>query len=261
MKRCMVILSLCVAVLCAAGLSAEEQMKSVPADEVLKLLKEGNERFVTEKTEHPNIDQARVLKTATEGQHPMATILACSDSREPVELIFDRGVGDLFVLRVAGNVCDDAMLDTMQFGVVSLGTRLCVVMGHTRCGAVAATCTNPDVEHVQHLIQTIAPAVERVEKKTGKSGEEIVELAIKENVFLQMETIFHNSAFLRKAARDGDMTLIGAIYDIETGKVEFLGEHPKKDELIQESPAVEPVTEVPTRVRRRVPMARPGLFR
>ncbi len=237
------ILSLCFALLFSLSLTASEPAPTgVPADEVLKLLEEGNARFAAEKMNHPHTDHARLDQTATEGQHPVATILACSDSREPVELIFDQGVGDLFVLRVAGNVCDDALLDTVQYGVVSLGTRLCVVMGHTHCGAVDATCTHPDAAHVQHLVKAITPAVQRVQKETGESGKAIVERVVKENVYLQMEQMLTQSEFLRKAIREGNLTLVGAIYDIHTGKVEFLGQHPKNDELSKE-PETAPVVE------------------
>lgn len=214
--------------------AAEEKISGVLPQEALKRLEEGNKRFVEGKSQHPRADQARIKETA-QAQEPFATILSCSDSRVPVEVLFDQGIGDLFVIRVAGNVCDFTQLGTTKYGVEPLGSRLCVVMGHTKCGAVAAACTLPDGEgHVLGLVRAIRPAVERAETKTGMSGEEIIEESAKENVFVQIESLFNGSASLREAARKGDFMVVGAIYDIKTGKVAFLGEHPKNAELVKE---------------------------
>ncbi len=238
------------------SVAAEEKISGVSPQEALKRLEDGNKRFVEGKLQHPRADQARIKETA-QGQQPFATILSCSDSRVPVEVVFDQGIGDLFVIRVAGNVCDFTQLGTTKYGVEPLGSRLCVVMGHTKCGAVAAACTLPDGEgHVLDLIRAIRPAVQRAEAETGKSGAEIVEPSARENVFVQIETLFKGSASLREAARKGDFVVVGAIYDIETGKVTFLGPHPKNDELVKESNETQ-TTQVRQRpMNRRMPVRR-----
>ena len=203
------------------------------ADQVLQILKEGNARFVAGKRESYNFLE-RAYETAKYGQHPIATILSCSDSRVPVEIIFDQNIGDIFSVRVAGNTCGDSQLGSIEFGVKYLGSQLCVVLGHTKCGAVIAACTKPELEeNIQALVQSISPAVERTQTLTGKTGNEIVEACSEENIFVQIETMFKKSGILREAAQKGELSIVGAVYDIETGIVTFLGEHPQNEQFIQ----------------------------
>ena len=205
----------------------------VTQEHALQILQEGNARFVAGKRDHPHEFLTRAQETAEYGQRPIATFLSCSDSRVPLEIIFDQNIGDLFIIRVAGNICRDSQLGSIEFGVKYAETSLCVVLGHTKCGAVTAACTGQELEeNIQTLVQSIAPAVERAKALTGRTGDEIVEVCCRENVFVQIETMFKKSSLLRKAAQNGELSIIGAVYDIETGLVTFLGPHPQNDQLI-----------------------------
>ena len=203
-----------------------------PPLKALEILKDGNARFVGETPIRSHECLAYARKTAELGQHPIATILSCSDSRVPLETIFDQNIGDIFSIRVIGNICRDSQLGSIEFGVKHLGTRLCVVLGHTCCGAVTAACTGIELEkHIQVLVMSIVPAVERAQTLTGKSGEEIVEICCVENIFVQIETMLEKSSILREAVRNGELMIVGGLYDIQSGSVNFLGPHPDSDRL------------------------------
>jgi carbonic anhydrase len=207
--------------------------EKITKEQALKTLIEGNARFVAGKRNHPNEFLTRAQETAEYGQRPIATFLSCSDSRVPLEIIFDQNLGDIFSIRVVGNVCRYSQLGSIEFGVKYLETQLCVVLGHTKCGAVTAACTGQGLEkNVQFLMRAINPALERAQASTGKTGSEIIEVCCIENVFVQIETMFKKSNVLREAARKGELSIIGAVYDIETGLVTFLGPHPQNDQLI-----------------------------
>ena len=202
--------------------------------QILELLEEGNARFVAGKPKaHDHL--ARAKETAENGQKPMVTILSCSDSRVPTEIVFDQGIGDVFSVRVAGNVCQPSQLGAIEFGTKYLGTPLCVVLGHTKCGAVVAACTGAKLEkNIQSLVDSICPAKDRTEAKAGKTGNEIVEDCAEENIFVQIEDMLKKSSILREMVRKGDLAIIGANYDLATGVVKFLGPHPKNDQLAAE---------------------------
>lgn len=182
------------------------------------------------------MDIERVKETARLGQNPFVAILSCSDSRVPMEKVFDQGIGDIFSVRIAGNVCDTMAIGSMEYAVRYAGTRLCVILGHTRCGAVTAVCSyrKSICESVDMLMRAILPAVRRVENATGKKGKEITDFACKENVFVQIEALFGSSSTLRKAVRKKEIMIIGALYDTETGRVDFMGPHPKNKQLAEE---------------------------
>ncbi|MCL2347838.1 MAG: carbonic anhydrase [Planctomycetaceae bacterium] len=211
-------------------------MKTFPKvtqERALQILQEGNARFVAGKRDHPHEFLTRAQETAEYGQRPIATFLSCSDSRVPLEIIFDQNIGDLFSIRVVGNICRDSQLGSIEFGVKYAETQLCVVLGHTKCGAITAACTGQGLEeNIQALMQSITPALERAEALTGKTGSEIIEVCCLENVFVQIETMFKKSSVLRQAAICGELSIIGAVYDIETGLVTFLGPHPRNDRLV-----------------------------
>ena len=214
--------------------SAMKSFPTITQRQALQILREGNARFVAGKS-HAHEFLTRVRETAENGQHPIATFLSCSDSRVPPEIIFDQSIGDLFSVRVAGNICRDSQLGSIEFGVKYLETPLCVVLGHTQCGAVTAACTGQGLEeNIQALVQAIHPARERAQASTGKNGAEIIEACCIENVFVQIETMFKKSNVLRSAARQGELSVIGAVYDIETGLVTFLGSHPQNEWLIRD---------------------------
>ncbi len=213
-----------------------EKLTRMLQQSTLTLLKEGNIRYTEGKSFHPNIESARRAELAAAGQEPMATILACSDSREPVELIFDRGVGDLFVVRVAGNTAGLSELATMEYGVTHLGTPVLIVMGHTKCGAVTAAVKGAELHgHLPSLISLIKPAADKA--RVNGAEEDLVPRAIELNVWQQVENIFARSALVRDFAAAGKVTIVGAVYDIAAGKVQWLGQHPEIDRLIAEAKA------------------------
>lgn len=217
----------------AEGGSAEKLTRMLQQS-TLTLLKEGNIRYAEGKSFHPNLESTRRAELAAAGQEPMATILACSDSRDPVELIFDRGVGDLFVIRVAGNVAGLSELATMEYGVTHLGTPVLIVMGHSKCGAVTAAVKGAELHgHLPSLVSLIKPAAEKA--KLAVAEEETVPRAIELNVWQQVENIFARSALVREYAAAGKVTIVGCVYDIAAGKVQWLGQHPEIDRLIADA--------------------------
>jgi len=201
-------------------------------DASLMLLREGNARFAMGKPQHPHQDAERRTATAAQGQEPIATILACSDSRDPVELIFDRGVGDLFVVRVAGNVAGESELATVEYGVSHLNTPLLIVMGHTKCGAVTAVVKEAELHgHLLTLAEKIKPAVAKVKAESVET-EEAVPKAIQANVWQTIEDIIKQSSEVRAKVEAGQLSILGALYDLEQGKVTWLGAHPAQDALL-----------------------------
>jgi carbonic anhydrase len=201
-------------------------------DASLMLLREGNARFAAGKPQHPHQDAERRNATAAQGQEPFATILACSDSRDPVELIFDRGVGDLFVVRVAGNVAGISELATVEYGVGHLNTPLLIVMGHSKCGAVTAVVKETELHgHLHALAEKIKPAVAKVKAELVET-EEAVPKAIQANVWQTIEDILKQSSEVRAKVEAGQVTILGAVYDLDQGKVTWLGAHPAQDALM-----------------------------
>lgn len=196
------------------------------------LLREGNARFAAGKPQYPNQDGERRTATVTQGQEPFATILACSDSRDPVELIFDRGIGDLFVVRVAGNVAGVSELATVEYGVGHLSTPLLIVMGHTKCGAVTAVVKETELHgHLHTLAEKIKPAVAKV-KAESVEADEAVPKAIQANVWQTIEDIIKQSSVVRAKLETGQVSVLGALYDLEQGRVTWLGAHPAQEALI-----------------------------
>ena len=200
-------------------------------DASLMLLKEGNNRFAAGKPQHPNQDSERRLEVA-KGQEPFATVLACSDSRDPVELIFDRGVGDIFVVRVAGNIAGISELATVEYGVGHLNTPMLIVMGHTKCGAVTAVAKGAELHgHLHALADKIKPAVEKAKAGTTEA-DELVPKAIQANVWQTIEDIVKQSIVVREKLAAGKVSILGAVYDLENGKVAWLGQHPAEDSIV-----------------------------
>ncbi len=214
---------------------ASSQTDAAPdADTALAWLQEGNERWVANRTDAPNTEPGRREDLAAAGQHPFVSVLTCADSRLPVERIFDRGVGDVFVVRVAGNVAGDSETGTIEYGVGHLNTPLLVVMGHTKCGAVAAAASGAQLHgKVAGLVDHITPAVDRARKNNPSADEAtIAQLAITENVWQTMYDLYKNSPEILDKVSSGELKVVGAVCDIATGKVEWLGEHPWQAELI-----------------------------
>ncbi len=203
--------------------SASAQSRPQTAEQALAELKAGTARFVEGKSVRPNQTVARVREVA-EGQAPFATIVGCSDSRVPNEIVFDQGVGDLFIVRTAGQVSSYASWGSMEFASFALGSKLIVVLGHTKCGAVAAACKVPDVPgHIVSLINAIKPAAaaaKRIEKEFGNH----VETTVRVNVAMEVNQLRHLEPVLAKKVASGEIQIVGGVYDLATGKVEFLPE-------------------------------------
>jgi carbonic anhydrase len=207
---------------------------TVTADEAMKMLMEGNDRWVAGKTTSPNTDAARRKEVADNGQTPFVTILTCADSRLPVERIVDRGVGEVFTIRVAGNIAGTSETGTVEYGLGHLNTPLLVVMGHTKCGAVAAAASGAEVHgKIADIVDAIEPAVARAKRKNpALEGAELTAASVKENVWQSVFGLIRESKDIRKLVAEGKVKVVGAVCDISTGKIEWLGEHPWQHEMI-----------------------------
>jgi len=196
----------------------------ISAADALQRLREGNLRFVNAECSHlDSLNEARRAELV-DGQNPFAVILACSDSRVPVELIFDQGLGDLFVIRVVGNIVAPSQVGSIEYAASRLGTRLVVVLGHSNCGAVDATLTELATEqshrspNLRSIVDRIRPAVEPL---LGAPEGLTLPKAVLANVRHSVEHLRHGSEILENLIDDGELTVIGAKYWIETGEVRF----------------------------------------
>jgi carbonic anhydrase len=257
-----------------------EQSRITP-DHAIEMLKQGNARYVDNTAQNPNRDQARRALTSN-GQHPFATFLSCSDSRVPVEMLCDAGIGDIFLVRNAGNVVGENELGSIEYSVDHWGVAALVVMGHSKCGACKAVYDEGKLDgHLRGISEHIFPAVEEAKKKSqemaddmivnyatkakvwrfieasipaikGKtiedaekaglwkaietavkpSDDEIVNAAVKANVWNSIEKALRSSESIRKRVTSGDLKVVGAFYDIESGKIDVMGTHPKQSQLL-----------------------------
>ncbi len=206
---------------------------SSPA-EALARLKEGNNRFATGAATNPNTGADRIAETS-KGQGPFAAVLGCADSRVPVERVFDQGIGDVFTVRVAGNVAKVDEIGSVEYAAGHMNVPLLVVLGHTKCGAVTAVVNNAKVGgSIPGLVSSIVPAVESARKLDPKAtGEALIPLAIEANVFETVKTLLVSSEELRHLVHDGKLQIVGGVYDISNGKVKWLGEHPEQSSLLK----------------------------
>jgi carbonic anhydrase len=193
------------------------------ADEALVRLKNGNRRFMEETPRHAH-EKASWRSLLVEGQKPFATILGCSDSRVPPELVFDVGFGDLFTIRLAGNIIAEDVLGTLQYGVAHLHTPLVVVLGHEGCGAVTATVEEMlrqtrELEHIESLIKLIKPGLTKLDLKLDRNA--LLHAAVEANVRWSMQQLLALPE-AKRALREKRVTLVGAVYELNTGKVRFL---------------------------------------
>jgi carbonic anhydrase len=216
--------------LCGAGPSGP----GISADEALKLLKDGNARYIEGKAQHPHQTRERRAITAGQGQKPFVTILSCSDSRVPVEILFDRGIGDIFVVRVAGNVAGGDEMGSMEYAAEHLNIPLVVVLGHSQCGAVTAVAEGAKVHgHLAALLKPIQPAVGKAKAENpGVTGEALVNAAIKANIWQAMEDLLQKSSIIKGLVKAGKIKVLGALYELDTGQVQWLGPHPNQDKLV-----------------------------
>lgn len=200
-----------------------EVMKDVSAEDSLKLLEEGNARFVNAQTTDKDISAEKLEELATEGQFPFAVIVGCSDSRVPPQLIFDQGLGDLFEIRVAGNIIDPVSLGSVEYAAEHLGTQLVVVLGHEKCGAVGATLEGGEAPgSIGSIVEDIQPSVEKA-KASGTPEDQLYEKSIEENIKNSIAEI-EKSPVVEELVAAGKLKIVGARYDLDTGKVEYLPE-------------------------------------
>ena len=202
-----------------------ETQATITPEIAINLLKEGNHRFLNSQP-MPRVLIEQV-KTTCQGQYPFATILSCIDSRVPPELLFDQGVGDIFSIRVAGNVVNEDVLGSLEFGSKACGTKLIVVLGHTGCGAIKGACSDVQLGNLTKLIYKIKPALDQVEEPyelalRNAENSEFVNKVAERNVYLSIEKIREESKILKKMEAGGEIKIVGAMYDIETGRVAFL---------------------------------------
>jgi carbonic anhydrase len=197
--------------------SAAAQVSNGTANPRQKLL-DGNKRFVDVKMFHPDQARARMTELAR-GQYPFAVILSCSDSRVPPEIIFDQGLGDLFVIRVAGNIVDDAVLGSIEYAVEHLHVKYIMVLGHERCGAVDATVKAGHADgHVESLVKAITPAVDQVRKNPG----DLVDNAVRANVAMVVKQLQSSPPRLEELCKKKELVIEGARYDLDDGSVSMV---------------------------------------
>ena len=203
----------------------------IAANEALQRLVDGNRRFISgEGGRDLDFEHAR-RRALVDEQAPFAVVLGCSDSRVPLELVFDQGLGDLFVIRVAGNVAQPSQLGSIEFAVERFGTPLVVVLGHSQCGAVAATVDDvldpggPATPNLVGLVECIRPAVSRLREHDPRADRDtLIREAVTENVRSVVRSLTRNSELLDQRVREGRVKMVGAVYSLETGKVAFLDE-------------------------------------
>ncbi|HCO66378.1 MAG TPA: carbonic anhydrase [Dysgonomonas sp.] len=203
-------------------LTAEEQAKLSPLD-VLNILKEGNREFVEDNLTIRNNTQ-RVRNSAM-GQYPKAVVLSCLDSRVPVEDVFHRGIGDIFVARVAGNVINEDILGSLEYACKVSGSKLIVVLGHEHCGAIKSAIDNVELGNITSLLKKIHPAVEEARKsfkgEQNTSNLDFIEEVCHKNIELSVKEIREKSVILKEMEEQKQIMIVGAVYDMDTGKVDF----------------------------------------
>lgn len=204
----------------------------ISAEDALMKLREGNRRFAAGDIDAGSMASRSHQAGMSDGQAPFAIVLACSDSRVPVELVFDQGLGDLFVIRVAGNVVAPSQVGSIEFAASQFGTKLVVVLGHSNCGAVVATLKELSLEqthrspNLRAIVDRVRPAVEPVLNAHAHSDEEtLTRAAVRANIHASVEQLSQGSRLLEQYISDGELRIVGAEYSIETGRVDFFEGH------------------------------------
>ncbi len=227
--KTLIVSSLAAAALLASSVSFADVMDqdaqtALTPDQALQLLKDGNARFVAgESTNRELLDEQ---KATAGGQYPFAVVLSCLDSRSAPEIVFDQGVGDIFVGRVAGNVVDTNLLGSFEFATAAAGSKVIVVMGHTACGAVKGACDGVELGNLTALLDEIEPAIDAVSTPVGtdrsSANTEFVNRVIETNVNMQVNELLRRSDVVRGLVEEGKVTVVGAVHDLATGEVRFL---------------------------------------
>lgn len=195
----------------------KEIQDGISPDRAIEMLKEGNQRFLN-KNESERDLHVQVNQTSG-GQFPYAAVLSCIDSRVPVELTFDQGIGDIFSARVAGNIINEDILGSIEYACGVAGSKAILVLGHTKCGAVTAACQGVELGNITALLSKVKPAIKEVQERTGQLE---VEEVTKSNVNQSIQEIREKSALLSDLEKDGKIKIVGAIYHVEDGHVTFL---------------------------------------
>ncbi|HEY9619610.1 MAG TPA: carbonic anhydrase [Crinalium sp.] len=201
----------------ANAVEASPNASSLDPDAALEKLLQGNQRFSQQHPQYPHQSRDR-LREVAQSQHPFATVLSCADSRVPAELVFDQGIGDVFDVRVAGNIATPEVLGSIEYAVALLGTPVLMVLGHERCGAVTAAVQNETLPgDIGSFVKAILPAVERVQGQPGDA----VNNAVIENVRYQIEQL-KRSPLLSERLQSGQLKIVGGRYDLDTGRVSIV---------------------------------------
>ena len=195
----------------------KEIQDGISPDRAIEMLKEGNERFLN-KNESERDLHLQVNQTSG-GQFPYAAVLSCIDSRVPVELTFDQGIGDIFSTRVAGNIINEDILGSIEYACGVAGSKAILVLGHTKCGAVTAACQGVELGNITALLSKVKPAIKEVQERTGQLE---VEEVTKSNVNQSIQEIREKSALLADLEKEGKIKIVGAVYHVEDGRVTFL---------------------------------------
>ena len=195
----------------------KEMQEGISPDQAIEMLKEGNQRFLN-KNEISRDLHAQVKETSG-GQNPYAAVLSCIDSRVPVELAFDQGIGDIFSARVAGNIINEDILGSIEYACGVAGSKAILVLGHTKCGAVTAACQGVELGNITALLSKVKTAIKEVEERTGEIE---VEEVTKSNVQQSIVEIREKSTLLSDLEKEGKIKIVGAVYHVENGMVSFL---------------------------------------
>jgi len=202
-------------------LTKEAQQLLTPAD-AINLLKEGNKRFVNNLKINRNLLQQ--VNETSDGQYPFAVILSCIDSRTSAELIFDQGLGDIFSIRIAGNILNDDILGSMEFACKLAGSKLIAVLGHTKCGAIQGACKNIKLGYLSGLLEKIDPAIDLVKQRNTHQHEtdvDFINTVTQVNVDLVINNILQKSSIINELVKQKKVGIIGGIYNADNGQVEF----------------------------------------
>lgn len=200
----------------------KELQSNICPKEALEILRTGNQRFI--RNSKVNRDLLKQVKETTNGQFPFAVTLSCIDSRTSVELIFDQGIGDLFSVRIAGNVLNEDILGSMEFACKVAGSKLIVVLGHTSCGAIKGACDHVEMGNLTSLLDKIQPAInsEKTELNSrDSSNKQFVEKVTTIHIKKSVQLILEKSPILKEMVNSGEIGIVGAIHDISTGEVQF----------------------------------------
>jgi len=200
-----------------------EAQKLLTPDQAIEMLKEGNKRFVD--NQQTDKDLPAQLKHGANGQHPFAVILGCIDSRVPAEIVFDQGIGDIFNVRIAGNIVNNDILGSIEYGCKVAGSKLVLVLGHSSCGAIKGAVQKVELGHITELVNKVNPAIDSMtipkpdsEDQLGPYVNKVAEI----NVHNSVKNILDRSSVLKELEDDGTIKIIGALYDVKTGIVNFL---------------------------------------